>query len=177
MSTTKNTIFDISSPDVAVQKTVFDQLVGLDFLQANPIRTKDHVYTMNSFLHYGQGHHSVLNAASQVLSSTNPIHISCGLFADFFVEMENSELKHKPNSAAEAVRALKREVLSLIRIVHIHIKSDCIHNLTRRMALNIWHQSIDYRNPNERWLTFETLDIDLISKQILQYIRESEVPA
>lgn len=170
---TPNTLIDISCPNKSTQQALFELLCKRDALHANPINPTWDEGLTNKFLHYGQFHLAILNGVDEVRRSTNPIHVSNGLFSDSFVFTEGMKLSHDSTIASDAIRGLKKEALSFIRIIHLHIHPLLPTDITRRMALNLWHVSCP-GSANERWLTFNTSDIGGIEKGILECLKEME---
>jgi len=167
VSTTKNTLFDISCPDPTLRTHVFEGLLALDLLNANPVRYLYENITWNRFLQYGQGHHAILQAVEHVRVSTNPIHLSDGLLSEFFIMSETLDQDVENSNATDAYCSLKKDVLKYIDIVHVHIRFGPGNN-GRRMALSLLHQTVEKQGYSERWITSETSDIDTISKTIVQ---------
>ncbi len=170
MSTKNNTLFDISCPDPVLRSQVFDELSALDILQAHPIPSTYKDMRWNNFLQYSQGHYTVLEAMNWIKVSSNPINVSNGLLSEFFIIAEALDQKLGGSAAKDAYRHLRDKILQKIDVVHIHIRS-MPGNDVRRMSLSALHQTVDIANPNEQWLTFETPDIDAISKQIIKRMR------
>jgi hypothetical protein len=175
VSTTTNTLFDISSPDQALQRQIFDELCLLDMLQANPILVEYRRYQQNPFLEYGQGHYAISRTVDDVEKSTNPIHIGNGIFSDFFILMDNMSHESECSRSKDAYCYLKKNMLvptRSVRVVHIHVRGDRrSENMFRNMSLSLLHNTVDGKNPNEQWFTFETPDINAIFKQIIECMR------
>ncbi|MBC7981757.1 hypothetical protein H7X65_01625 [Candidatus Parcubacteria bacterium] len=165
-----NTLFDISSPDPAVQNLVFEALKNVDILHANAIRLPEIAFDGPSrFFVYGEKHHATLQAVGKVKRSTNSIHLGYGVLSDFFISLEETDAFSEDSPTTRAFRLLKKKILEQIRVVHIHIKA-FPGNDTRRMSLSMLRRAVDQKSPNEHWVTFETPDIDAIAKSILQFM-------
>ncbi len=168
-TTTKNTLFDISCPDPVLRDKVYRELIDLDVLQANPVSFAYQKLQSNHFLHYGQGHFAFLEAVNWIKVSTNPINISNGLLSEFFILIESLDQTREDNMATDAYSYIKNIALSSVNIVHIHIRFMPGNN-GRRMALSLLQQTVK-ANSNEQWFTFETPDVDAISKQIIELMQ------
>ena len=170
MSTTKKTLVDISCPDKVLRNRVFDQLLSLDILQASPVLFDSAEVPNNYYLQCGQGYHNIVDAVRQIRTSTNSIHISDGLLSEFFIKMQRIAESTKDPAPINAYRWLKEGVLDHIDIVHIHIR--CMPgNDIRRMILSLLPNTFKKDESRERWIVFETPDVDAISKQIIECVR------
>lgn len=170
MSTpTKNTLFDISCPDLTIQTRVFEGLLALDKLKAQEVWVEHKKPTTNRFVVYGRGYHEILSVVKEISLSTNPIHISNGLLSEFFIAMEDLDRVLSSNDPTNAYNILKKDILDFINIVHIHVRS-MPGNDGRRMALSVLRRTVNEDILTERWIVFKTPDIDDIAKKIVECI-------
>jgi len=152
-------------------------LSELDILNANPVRFEFYKdIRSNTFLRYGQCHHAMLMAVENVSKSTNPLHISDGLLSEFYIiadELDN-EWDRDGSMCKDAYGALKKQALLSINIVHIHIRTRVsLGNDRRRGSLSLLLNESQMSKPEERMFVYETIDIDAISKQIIECMSAS----
>lgn len=166
---TKNTLFDISCPDPAIQARFFEGLLKFDKLSPKGVLMGSKKPTTNRFVVYGRGYHEILSVVKEIALSTNPIHISNGLLSEFFIEMEDLDRILGSNDPTNAYIILKKDILDSINIVHIHLRS-MPGNDGRRMALSVLRKTVNEYISNERWIVFENSDIDDIAKKIEECI-------
>ena len=175
-TTTKNTLFDVSSPDAGLQTEVFEVLSKLDVPQMSPVKLKPRILKSNRFLIFAGGFHEILNVAEAVKISTSPIHVGNGLLSEFFIKLDEMDHHAECSDAKYAFRYFKECVLLGIRVINIHIKSSPAHNVGRRMALSLYRESVR-SNGLEKWFYFDQTNISVIQKQIIECMREVEVSA